>query len=339
MFPIAQPGVVDPGIARRPDAIGVAPLSGVQPVELDPHAPRAAAPQVDAAQAQSTTVRQEPAPLPDATPAQRRPVGPGAPLPGALPGALAGAAPGNRAAQLSPDLQWLLQCLQALGQQGADGEAGLPMVRWPAPTLPLANTPAEALHLLRDSLGRSPLFAANPRTSAALAAGAARVAAGQGGAAGGQGPMATAAPAELLDALTDALAPPAGDSPARAAPGSDADAARQALQLLLHGRLQWSGELTPGVPARLSREDAWEEDAGQPGRLLAGSALRLDIDLPSCGPLVVLARQVGGQLSLRLLPGDARQAPRFQSALADLRAALAQLSEQPIDLQLQAPAA
>ena len=63
MLPVAQPGVVDPGLARRPDPIGVAPVSGVQPVVLDPHAPRASAPLVDASKAQSTSVRPEPPPL------------------------------------------------------------------------------------------------------------------------------------------------------------------------------------------------------------------------------------------------------------------------------------
>ena len=93
------------------------------------------------------------------------------------------------------------------------------------------------------------------------------------------------------------------------------------------------------MPARLSRDDAWEEDPLHPGKLLAGSALRLQIDLPTCGSLVVLAQQVGEHLNLRLLPGDPRQAPRFESALADLRSALARLTERPIDLQLQAPPA
>lgn len=328
MFPVTQPGVVDPGLARRPDPVGVAAVSGVQPVVLDPHAPRAAAPQVDPSRAQSTSVRPEPPSLPVTATAQRQAMGQGTALPGA--------APGNRAALLSPDLQWLLQALQVL-QQGVGDDAGpAAMVRWPAPDQPLAGTPTEALYRLRDSLGRSPLFAANPRTPAALASGAARAAAaGQGGVAGPDALLASPGPLALLaaaDPVSLAIEPPA-----RGALGSEVDTARQALQLLLHGRLQWSGELTPGVPARLSRDDAWEEDAHHPGKLLAGSALRLEVDLPSCGSLVVLAQQVGEHLHLRLLPGDPGQAPRFESALADLRSALARLTERPIDLQLQAP--
>ena len=108
------------------------------------------------------------------------------------------------------------------------------------------------------------------------------------------------------------------------------------MQLLLHGQLQWSGELTPGVKARLRREDAWQEDPLRPGRLLQGSALRVELDLPATGPLVVLAQQVGDQLSVRLMPGPG-QALRFEAELADLRAALVPLSDTPVDLALHAP--
>jgi hypothetical protein len=118
--------------------------------------------------------------------------------------------------------------------------------------------------------------------------------------------------------------------------GSGVESTQQALQLLLHGQLQWSGELTPGVKARLRREDAWQEDPLRPGRLLQGSALRVELDLPATGPLVVLAQQVGDQLSVRLMPGLG-QALRFEAELADLRAALVPLSDTPVDLALHAP--
>jgi hypothetical protein len=121
-----------------------------------------------------------------------------------------------------------------------------------------------------------------------------------------------------------------------ASDGPGIDSTQQALQLLLHGQLQWSGELTPGVKARLRREDAWQEDPQRPGRLLQGSALRVELDLPATGPLVVLAQQVGAQLSVRVLPGPG-QALRFEAELADLRTALEPLSDTPVDLALHAP--
>jgi hypothetical protein len=330
MFPVLQPGVVDPGPARRPDPGVLTPVVGVTPVALDPHAPRAAAPQVDASRAQSTSVRPEP-PLQPGAAAQRPPAG--------LAVALPSAGPGTQAALVAPQLQWLLQCLQQLGPlaAGEAGEATATLVRWPTPGQPVAATPAEALDRLRDSLGRSALFAANPRTPAALVLATARAALAVGSAGlvvSGDLPVAPGQ-AGSVDAAASPWpqAAPADFSASRTLAG-EIDTTRQALQLLLHGRLQWSGELTPGVPARLLREDAWEEDPRQPGKLLAGSALRIEIDLPASGPLVVLARQVGEHLDLRLLP-DSRHAPRFEAALADLRTALALLTERPIDLQMQ----
>jgi hypothetical protein len=313
MFPVFQPsGVVTPGPVPKTDPVVVTSVVGVEPVALDPHAPRAAAPQIDATRAQATSVQPEP-------------------LNGAMPGAVSG----NRAAQLSPDLQWLMQCLQALGSPGEGEQGRSAMVRWPAPGEPVASTPAEALQRLRDSLGRSALFAANPHTPAALAAATARVAAAD---APGASAVNGVAPAGLdqSGSMDGAANPGPTEASARSAVAGEVDTTRQALQLLLHGRLQWSGELTPGVQARLSREEAWEEDPRQPGKLLSGSALRLEIDLPTSGPLVVLARQVGEHMDLRLLP-DPRHAPRFESALADLRSALAQLTDRPIDLQMQVP--
>ena len=116
-----------------------------------------------------------------------------------------------------------------------------------------------------------------------------------------------------------------------------AERAQQALQLLLHGQLQWRGELTPGVPLQLQREDVWQEDPAQPGHLLPGTALRLELQLPATGPLVVLAQQVAGKMTVRLLPSPAHTA-HFEAALADLHTALAPLADPPVDLALQPPA-
>ena len=110
----------------------------------------------------------------------------------------------------------------------------------------------------------------------------------------------------------------------------------EALQLLLHGRLQWEGELTPGVQAGLQRETVWEEDPDHPGQLQSGSLLRLDLALPTIGPLVVLARLVGGRCAVQLLPA-AEAAPALDAALGELHAALAPLTEKPVALSLQAP--
>ena len=328
MFPVVSPGGIDPGLARRLESADVSAPVGVQPVMLDPHAPRAMSLPVAAMQAQGVRVQAEPLAPPDPTGARRQ-------LAEDQLVAAAGANV-NRAAMVAPQLLLLLQSLQQLGLVEGD-PAPEAMVAWPAADQPVAEKPDQALQTLRDTLGRSPLFAANPRTPAALAAAPWRAA----------GHAASEVASQLLDTpdspptnRAELFAPPAAAfadlASTMALDGPGVGSTQQALQLLLHGQLQWSGELTPGVKARLRREDAWQEDPQRPGRLLQGSALRVELDLPATGPLVVLAQQVGDQLSVRVMPGPG-QAVRFEAELADLRAALVPLSDTPVDLALHSP--
>ncbi len=286
---------------------------------------------VTAMQAQGVRVQAEPLAPPDPTGARRQ-------LAEDQLVAAAGANV-NRAAMVAPQLLLLLQSLQQLGLV-EDDPASAAMVAWPAADQPVAETPDQALQTLRDALGRSPLFAANPRTPAALAAAPWRAAGHAAPEVASQPPDTPDTPDSPSANLAELLAPPAAAfadlASTMALDGPGVDTTQQALQLLLHGQLQWSGELTPGVKARLRREDAWQEDPQRPGRLLQGSALRVELDLPATGPLVVLAQQVGDQLSVRVLPGPG-QAVRFEAELADLRAALVPLSDTPVDLALHAP--
>lgn len=333
MFPALPPGGTDSGPVRRPEAGGPSPSLGVQPVQLDPQGARAPAPVVAGAEGSSTRVR------PEALAAQERAGGKARQPP---------ASAGPQAATLSPRLQWLMQGLQALlGQPGqgpgaAASTAGLggavDSLPWPAAGQPVADTPLQALARLHAALGQSPWFALNPRTAAEAGAGARQFAAWQ--VAPGPAPATdTAAPTA---AATDDLAEPLHDGAAAASPMVVAEAAPatprqtvEALQLLLHGRLQWEGELTPGVQASLRSETVWEEDPDQPGQLQSGSLLRLDLALPVIGPLVVLARLVGGRCAVQLLPAAAA-APALDAALGELQAALTPLTDTPVALSLQA---
>lgn len=348
MFPVLPPGGgVDPGPARLAPAPSVAatqPVVGVGPLmPVDPQNPRAAALPVNADAADAARLKAELA--------RGGVVGSSAAAAQEVLPALR-ALTNNRAAAVAPQLTQLLQLLQALGV-AEGGEGAPPVVNWPEAGQPVADEPASALLRLREALGQSALFAANPRTPQALAAlaqspwGGAGSAMASPAAAAAQAPGAALAATDAADALATALVPAAEQAAAPAAStaaamaatalAQPAERAQQALQLLLHGQLQWRGELTPGVPLRLEREDVWQEDPAQPGRLLPGTALRLELLLPGTGPLVVLAQQVAGQMTVRLLPA-APHAARFEAALADLQTALAPLANPPVDLALQARA-
>ncbi|MDM7942400.1 MAG: hypothetical protein QUV35_07210 [Hydrogenophaga sp.] len=341
MFPVLPPGGgVDPGPARvapTPAVGATQPVVGVGPMmPVDPQNPRAAALPVNTDAADAARLKAELA--------RGGVVGSsGAAAQEVLPALRA--LPNNRAAAVAPQLTQLLQLLQALGVTEG-GEGAPPVVNWPEAGQPVADEPASALLRLREALGQSALFAANPRTPQALAALAQSPWGGTGpmastAAAGLPAPGAALAAPEAAEAPATALLPLAHEAAAPAAAmaatalAQPAERAQQALQLLLHGQLQWRGELTPGVPLQLEREDLWQEDPAQPGRLLPGTALRLELLLPGTGPLVVLAQQVAGQMTVRLLPA-APHAARFEAALADLQTALAPLANPPVDLALQA---
>jgi hypothetical protein len=347
MFPALPPGGIDSGPVRRPEPEGPGPTVGVQPVRMDPEGARQPAPAVAGAEASNTRVR------PEALAVQERQA---READARQPPFTAG----PQAVTVSPRLQWLMQGLQALlgAAAPASGTAAsaaalggaADTLPWPTAGQPAGDTPLQALARLHAALGQSPWFAMNPRTTAELGAGVRQFAAWQ--AAPGAAPAAdTAAPAESMvgaagspaDPAPDAATATAATAATAAAAMADALAASatprqtvEALQLLLHGRLQWEGELTPGVQAGLRRETVWEEDPDHPGQLQSGSLLRLDLALPSIGPLVVLARLVGGRCAVQLLPA-AQAAPALDAALGELQTALAPLTDTPVALSLQAP--
>lgn len=325
MIPVGLP--LPHGVNPAPPAPLAEPLPvvgpvGAQAVVLDVHAPRAASVPVGAPDARSTRVRQEPPPVPDGA--------------GGVPADAAGGAAGNRAAAVAAPLQSLLRMLQQLGV-GPDPAGASHAVAWPAGPMPLAADPVSALQALRQALGQSPWLAPRPRP---LAAPAGTVVPAPGGGLPGLAAGATAAPPAAAE--PEGAAPPAtADQQGMALPAgpgaaslATADGLQQALQLLLHGQLRWSGELTPGVRCQLQREDVWEEDPQHPGRLVAGTAIRVVLDLPATGTLEAQAQQVGERLRVRLLPA-AGQARCFEDGLGELRAALLPLAAQPVDLAVR----
>ena len=76
--------------------------------------------------------------------------------------------------------------------------------------------------------------------------------------------------------------------------------AEDITRMLLNGKMQWQGELLPGIAVTLNREDAWREDPAHPGQAQKGAALRAHLDLPRSGRLTVLAYQWGSQIDMQI---------------------------------------
>ncbi len=114
---------------------------------------------------------------------------------------------------------------------------------------------------------------------------------------------------------------------------SDSSSAKEAARLLLHGQLFWQGELMPGVKARLSREDAWDNDPDHEGQLLKGSKLSLEIDLPKAGSFKVVGFQFGEALRLRIETSAAHKAT-FEQHLLDLDLRLKEQISVPVNYLL-----
>lgn len=105
----------------------------------------------------------------------------------------------------------------------------------------------------------------------------------------------------------------------------DSPTAEQITRLLLEGKMQWQGELLPGIAVQLNREDAWREDPAHPGQVQKGAALRAQIDLPRSGRVTVTASQWGTHIDLRVNMSAAPDSP-LQTAWPLLQDRLAQMN-------------
>jgi hypothetical protein len=188
-------------------------------------------------------------------------------------------------------------------------------VRWPAesPHPPAADASAsndlsgplmQAMQSLRTQLAQSDVFAAHhlirqwfkpPETSSQPA----------------ETPVGEASTAESISRWVSALSP-------------ESATAEDITRMLLNGKMQWQGQLLPGIAVTLDREDAWREDPQHPGQAQKGAALRAQIDLPRAGRMTVIAHQWGAHIDLRvMLPATADAAltsawPQLQQQLAQL---------------------
>lgn len=111
---------------------------------------------------------------------------------------------------------------------------------------------------------------------------------------------------------------------------SESAVAKESARLLLHGHLFWQGELMPGVQARITREDAWENDPEHDGQLLKGSQISLEINLPRAGLFKVTGVQFGESLRLKIETSPDKQGI-FREHLAELDSRFKDQIETPVN--------
>jgi len=199
--------------------------------------------------------------------------------------------------------------LQRIGIAGSADGVSWPAAASPAYTQPPASHPegsavVEALNSLRRQLAASDVFAAHHLVQHWFAPPLERSRA--------DSPAGDDTPdLNTLSRWVSALSP-------------DSETAERITRMLLNGRMEWHGELLPGIAVQLEREDAWREDPAHPGQVQKGAALRAQIDLPRSGRMTVLAYQWGTRIDLRVnIPGAPDSAlatawPGLQERLAHL---------------------
>jgi hypothetical protein len=220
--------------------------------------------------------------------------------------ALAQAEAGAELAQLPPGLAQRVGRL--LAQLAVPQLLESSAIQWPSAdgnSLPqfgaLANEPGKGLLQLRQQLADSPMFdlhrlverlmpAASPESSsAAKPLGAEQVSGDAGDSAADVGPQR---PLPLVIAE-----PPQ-------TPRLEQSQVRESLRLLMHGQIAWEGELSPGLFARVEREDGWEADPHEPGQMLKGTSLNVELRLPHLGTVRIRGMQIKESIEVAIEVDD-----------------------------------
>lgn len=110
---------------------------------------------------------------------------------------------------------------------------------------------------------------------------------------------------------------------------------RDALRLLMDGRMLWQGDFTPGVPGRFERSDAWQTNREALGGMEKGTSFRAVLELPHLGRVELRALGFSSQVSVRLsVPSPSAAAmtqalPALQKRLRDRQLAAVQIAIEP----------
>lgn len=223
-------------------------------------------------------------------------------------------------------------------------ESGPHSLKWPMPqeflrqiaqqpnNQSLAQTPKEALAMLRSGLIQSPMLAV---ANFAEAIGVVKeksvrgmISSDSSGNSSAGGSSATANTSSSNQSSANAAAhagmlhlgqaqKPSASNALQNMPAPDSQALQDGLNLLMHGQLVWQGQLTPGVPAKIYREDAYLENPDTPGGgLVKGAQISIELELPTIGQVVVRGLQIAESVSVVIQPeqrGQTVLARNFQA--------------------------
>ena len=154
------------------------------------------------------------------------------------------------------------------------------VVTWPSgdQNIPLASDPRAAMHILHQNLQNSGIFAGEQIKKLLMPAA-----------------VSIAEETETFD----------GDVPQQVATllsqlKSDTPQVRDAVKLLLRGDLAWQGLLLPNLYVVFKREDAWQQSTEDPGQVMKGARITMEVDLPHLGKLKVVGTQFGESVNLTI---------------------------------------
>jgi hypothetical protein len=154
------------------------------------------------------------------------------------------------------------------------------VVAWPSgdQNIPLASDPRAAMHILHQNLQNSGIFAGEQIKKLLMPAA-----------------VSIAEETETFD----------GDVPQQVATllsqlKSDTPQVRDAVKLLLRGDLAWQGLLLPNLYVVFKREDAWQQSTEDPGQVMKGARITMEVELPHLGKLKVVGTQFGESVNLTI---------------------------------------
>jgi hypothetical protein len=154
------------------------------------------------------------------------------------------------------------------------------VVAWPSgdQNIPLASDPRSAMNILHQNLQNSGIFAGEQIKKLLMPAA-----------------VSIAEETETFD----------GDVPQQVAAllsqlKSDTPQVRDAVKLLLRGDLAWQGLLLPNLYVVFKREDAWQQSTEDPGQVMKGARITMEVDLPHLGKLKVVGTQFGESVNLTI---------------------------------------